>query len=171
MDSILETLLARTASLTSGALRARVIALTLLGAGLAVGAYFIPARELGALVSLLGATAGGAWFVAGYLTWHRLLPLRVKVATNFRATYPLRTRRISAVWAVGVWFLIIALSAELITGPAVGAANVAILLSIWRYASSTAAERAAALAAEDATDNVWDLPGEEDHDLPVEDRS
>ena len=124
---------------TSGRLKTTVIVFAVLGFLLAVGGLFL--GEMKTLQITVGAIAGLLWFIAGYMFIHSGLDADRKAKLNLRETIMLPRRRAFVAGAALLWLILIGLLGRGLNGSLLGAANVAVLLTLWRLFSATPTER------------------------------
>lgn len=169
MDLILDAI-SRWGARLQGAKRLTLalIALAFLGSGLVVASHFLLGIPI--LSNTVGGLAGGAWFIASYLSWEYLLPAKVRERTWIRKNYAIPQRRRMVLWAFLAWagFLVFA-GTTIAGGPLLGAMNVVVLLTLWRVFTMTPEERAEMEAAENSTEDTWTLPdGTTESELDLE---
>jgi hypothetical protein len=167
MDSVLESL-GRYAASLGKRLWSIVLALVVGGVMLVGSTFFI---HISVILTLLGCTAGLLWFVAGYIIWHSGLPANLHDQLNLRENWAVSKRRWLVAWITLGWFTILGFAGGHIPNTILGALNVAIVLTLWRIATMTAAERI--LYEETQDDPLWPEPDDDEEyeeQNPFEDR-
>lgn len=150
-----------------GGLLRTVLLLAIVGVGAAVAGLFLTTWP--ALQVTLGSLAGLLWFVAGYLFWHSGLDQARRSRTDLRSAWSLPKRRWFVAWTFVGWALLVIFFNRYVPSVFVGAANVAVLLTLWRVGTASDAERAAleeemaeawiARTAAEAGEDAGQVPG------------
>lgn len=122
--------------------KSHAILLIVMGLMLALVPVFIPVFQ-GALSKIFGGAAGLAFVLAVDLLWFIVQNPRIQAQRNLKRQYSLgRRRAIAAVLVLIWWILLVNVGSNVILAPVVGAINVVVLISLFRFVTATDSERA-----------------------------
>lgn len=100
--------------------------------------------------TIAGAIAGVALFMASFGAWHTVLNEDQQDATDVKARYPLRQRRLIVAAAAVVWVALLLVVGPHVPAAIAGTVNVWVVCSLVWVVRATPTEAAAARAAYDA---------------------
>lgn len=122
--------------------KSHAILLLAMGLVLALLPVFIPVLR-GGFSKLFGGAAGLAMVLAADLLWFLVQDAKSRAQRNYKVRYPLGRRRAFAAVALLIWWiLLVNLGSNVILAPVIGAVNVLVLISLFRFATATDIERA-----------------------------